>query len=229
MNKNRYVAMVIFCLSLIIAYGIYSTEYFIKNDNADIEKNISTFTGNKVNAIIVQKQIVDRDLLVFYGDRKIDGILGFTLLHRGFNGRYEITSTNYGSESHFNIDTYSFKTSKSNYIAIGGRNYDNKIKKYNLMEFDSHKIIINDKSIDGDDFLNVFNLNYEYNFPILQALDGKGNDISKVVTIKEYENIPSSAVGKAELFMLYVWMGIVILVGFIIAKCFWKRRKVIEA
>lgn len=218
-SRNRLIGIILLCISLIVAFGLYTTEYNIRNDNTDIEKNISLFTGDKIDAVVVQKQIVDGDLLVLYCDRNIEGILGFTLLNEGFNGRYQITGTNYGSQMGFNIDTYKFKTSKSDYMAIGGNNYSARIKKYNMINWDTHEITIEGKNINGGNFLHLYSLDYEYNyFRRLQALDDKGNDITKEVIVKEHESIPSSAVGKAERFMLYVYMGITILIGYLVSK-----------
>jgi hypothetical protein len=202
-------------------------EYSIKNDDVDIEKNISAFTGNKIDSIIVNKEIVDGDLLVFYGDRKQDGILGFTLLAKGFNGKYRITSTQYDSYMHFNISTYTFKTSKSYYLAVGGRNYNSRIKKYNILNWDTKEVKINGNNIDGNNFLHLYPINNGYDFPKIEALDDKGDDITKEVIIQEYGNIPSSnAIGKSELFWLYVEIGIAILIGFFIAKYFWNKKSV---
>jgi len=224
-SRNRLIGIILFCISLIVAFGLYTTEYNIRNDNADIEKKISTFTGDKIDAVVVRKQIVDGDLLVFYGDRKIEAILGFTLLNKGFNGRYQIASTNYGSQMGFNIDTYKFKTSKSYYMAIGGKNYNERIKKYNMINWDTHEITIEGKNINGSDFLHLYCLDYEYNyFRRLQALDDKGNDITKEVIVNEHESIPSSAVGKVERFMLYVYMGITILIGYLVSKPLWGKQ-----
>lgn len=225
-KRNTLIGIILFCISLIFAFGLYTTEYNVTNDNPDIEKNISLFTGDKIDAVVVQKQIVDGDLLVFYGDRNIEDILGFTLLNKGFNGRYQITGTNYGSQMGFNIDTYKFKTAKSNYMAIGGKNYNEKIKKYNMINWDTQEITIEGKKINGDNFLHLYSLDYDYNyFRRLQALDDKGNDITKEVIVKEHESIPSSAVGKAERFMLYVYISIIIFIGYLVSKPLWENRR----
>lgn len=226
MNKYRFMGIIIFVFSLILAFVIYSMEYSIKNDNLDIEKNISSFTVNKIDSIIVNKEIVDGDLLVFYGDRKQDGILGFTLLTKGFNGKYRITSTKYDSYMHFNISAYPFKTSKNYYLAVGGRNYDSRIKKYNILNWSTEEVEINGNNLDGNNFLHLYPINNKNSFPKIEALDDKGDDITKEVIIQEYENIPSNAVGKSELFLLYLEIGISILIGFFIAKYFWNKKSV---
>ncbi len=230
MKKNRIIASIVMVLTILIIYQLYNTEYNIRDNNADIEKAIMEFTtpfgsnrGVK-NPVIIDRKKVDNKLLIFYGDREIEGLFGFTPLHRGINGKYQIRNTNYGS-GNFYIVGYGFTTSKGKYIAVGGSGYSERIAGYKVFPMfprDDSLELIND-GVDGNTFLNIYEVNDENKFPTIKIFDANGIDISRELW-NDFNDVPSAGVGKAELFMLNVFMFIILGIGFIISKYFWERE-----
>ncbi|SNS41042.1 hypothetical protein SAMN05446037_1009128 [Anaerovirgula multivorans] len=227
MKKNKIIASIVMLLAIFIAYQLYHAEYNIRDNDVDIEKAIMEFTtpfgsnrGVK-NPVIIGRTKVDNKLLVFYGDRDVEGLFGFTPLHRGINGKYQIRSTNYGG-GNFYIVGYGFTTSKGNYIAVGGSGYSDKIvsyKAYPIFTIDDTLELLND-NVEGNAFLNIYEVDNEQHFPTVKIFDANGIDISRELW-NDFSDVPSGGVGKAELFMLNVLIFIILAIGFTISKYFW--------
>ncbi|MEW9123471.1 MAG: CDP-alcohol phosphatidyltransferase family protein [Thermotaleaceae bacterium] len=230
-KKNRAIASIVMLLAVFAACWVYNDEYSIKDKDVSIEKAIMEFTtpfennrGVK-NPIIIDRIQVDDKLLVFYGDRDVDGLFGFTPLHRGLNGKYQIRSTNYGG-ANFYIMGYGFTTSKGNYIAVGGSGYSKRISSYKGFPgflTEDEAALFND-NVDGNTFLNIYKVDRESNFPTIKIYDANGIDISRALW-NDFNHVPRAGVGKAELFMLNVFMFIILSMGFIISKYFWEKER----
>jgi hypothetical protein len=104
------------------------------------------------NPVIIIKKEVEGNLLVFYSDKNIDELLGFTYLKKGINGKYQIRRTIYSPGS-IAIEVYYFETSKKNYIAIGGSIYNKKISLYMLFGPKDELLAVGE--INGEDFLII--------------------------------------------------------------------------
>ena len=230
MRKNRIIASIIMLLTVFAAYQLYNDEYSIRDNDVNIEKAIMEFTtpfennrGVK-NPIIIDRIKVDNKLLVFYGDRDVEGLFGFTPLLRGINGKYQIRSTNYGG-ANFYIVGYGFTTSKGNYIAVGGSGYSEKIASYRVFSgfLKEDTVELFNDNVYGNTFLNIYEVDNESKFPNVKIYDANGTDISRELW-NDFNDVPSGGVGKAELFMLNVFIFIILSMGFIISKYFWEKE-----
>lgn len=224
MNKNRIIAAIIAILTLFLIYQLYSSEYNIRNNDSDIERAIMEFTTpfentrGVVNPVVISKNEVEGNLLVFYSDKTIEAIFGFTYLQKGLNGKYQIRSTNYGP-GNIAIKAYNFKTGKNNYIAVGGKGYSKDISSYKLFQWKDE--LIGEDEVDGNAFLRIYEGREEV-FSDIKVFNDTGTDITRELW-NNLENIPSAGVGKAELFMLNVYIIIVLIIGFVISKFFWEK------
>ncbi len=225
MKKNKIIAAIIAVITLVLIYQSYTSEYNIKNDDADIERTIREFTTPFENSrgvrepFVIRKIQVDNKLLVFYGDKTVEGLFGFTPLNKGLNGKYQIRRTNYGGGIN-NISHYAFETSKGNYIAVGGSDYSQLISEYKLYTWND-KLILSDK-VDGNTFLNIHKVNSEADFLKTKLFNSNGKDITRELR-NDSNDVPGAGVGKAELFLLNVYILIISIVGFIISKYYWGK------
>lgn len=224
MNKNRMVAIIIVLITILSIYQLYNSEYNIRNNDSEIERAIMEFTTpfensrGVENPVIIIKKEFEGNLLVFYSDENIDELLGFTYLKKGINGKYQIRSTNY-SPGNISIEVYNFETSKNNYIAVGGSGYSKKISLYKL--FGSKDELLVEEEVNGSDFLRIYEVSSE-TYPVIKVFNDTGTDITRELW-NNFENIPGAGVGKVELFMLNVYIAIILIIGFIISKYFWKK------
>lgn len=224
MNKNRLIAGIITLLTILSIYQLYNSEYNIRNKDSEIERAIMEFTTpfenspGVENPVVISKKEVEENLLVFYSDKNIEELLGFTYLKKGVNGKYQIRSTNYGP-SNIDIEAYSFETSKNNYIAVGGKEYSKNISSYKLFKWKDE--LIAEDEVYGNTFLKIYEVSEEV-FPVIKVFNDTGTDITRELW-NNFENIPSGGVGKAELFMLNVYIIIILIIGFVISKYFWKK------
>ncbi|MTI58054.1 MAG: hypothetical protein FH760_24940 [Geosporobacter ferrireducens] len=162
--------------------------------------------------------------MVFYGDRDVEGLFGFTPLHRGINGKYQIRNTNYGG-GNFYIVGYGFKTSKGNYVAVGGSGYSRRIASYKVFSgfLIEDAVELFNGNVDGSTFLNIYEVDNENKFPTVKIYDANGTDISEELW-NDFNDVPSGGVGKAELFMLNVFIFIILIIGLVISKYFWEKE-----
>jgi hypothetical protein len=210
---------------------VYNNEYNIRNINTDIEEAIIEFTapfdtnkfvGNKglKNPVIIDKINVDNNILVYYRDEAVEGVFGFTLLWKGINGKYQIRNTNYG-RTYCYVDGYPFLTSKGNYVAIGGSGYNERIANYKAWLRGSEELLSNE--VDGNNFLDIYRVK-DKAFPSIDVFDVNDNNITKELW-NDFNGVLSRGVAKVELFMLYVFIVIILGIGFLISKFFWQIER----
>lgn len=204
-------------VSMVLSMLLYSTEYSIKDDVEDIETNISEFLDRDVKVVKYEK--VDNILFVYFTNETKDTV-GYTVLYRGLNFRYQIRQANYGARNQV-LYINEFKTLFNRYWAIFGTNYENRISTITFNAGESNVTI--NKIGNMDDILVIQESNnkypemtYVYEYTLL---DEKGNDITK--DMRSYLTGSGSGGfgrGKAELFLLNVYCVVIILVGYWISR-----------
>lgn len=219
MTKNKIIRIVIILISLILSLMLYSSEYSIRNDVEDIEKNISIFLDKDVSVVKCEK--VDNTIFVYFSDDTKENV-GHTVLYRGLNFRYQIRQANYGSNNQV-LRIQEFKTRFKRYWAVFGTNYDNQISKIifdggvseialtNIEEMDEI-LVIHESDIKTPGMMHIF----EYTL-----FDTESNDITK--DMNSYitaEHSSGFGRGKAELFLLNIFCFSIILVGYGISRLF---------
>jgi len=139
------------------------------------------------------------------------------------------------------VDTYKFDTSKGVYYAVGGYNLDENIASYGLKVFDeSRSKLTKDMlkfNIENNQFLDVkkeSDLQKDikefkgslvfFGHDSIALLDAEGNDITKSYKISNITNTWGAGTGTVELFMIYVFMAIILILGTIFARYFWNEK-----
>jgi hypothetical protein len=122
-------------ITVCIAVFFYSTKYKITNDKKQLEDNIICFINRPsevANSVdIIQELNLDNKKYVLF---LINARLGRAELTKGFNNKYKIEFTEYGT-GFFRGEIN--RTNKEKYLVISGKNYENKIAYI--------KVLFNDK------------------------------------------------------------------------------------
>jgi hypothetical protein len=215
MNNRKILRVAIVVISILLAYLPYSSEYNIKPIQSDIERGIEEFTNK--NITIIDFKEVDNTMAVYYTLGTNDSI-GFTALHKGINARYQIRSAGYNSRNRA-IQGESFKTNSGDFLAVIGTNYDGKIAslKFKTYTGQTFSEIVQDQS----EILMVFKTESPSNIEDYQLYDIDGKDITEEMeTYLTTRESMGTGIGKAELFMLYIYCFIIILIGYGISGVF---------
>lgn len=108
-----------------IGFVLYSAKYTVINDKKQLEDNIIRFINRPsvvANNIDIKQELnLDNKKYVLF---VINNSLGEAELTKGFNNKYKIETTGYGSG--FYRDEIN-KTNRGKYLIISGKNYENKI------------------------------------------------------------------------------------------------------
>jgi hypothetical protein len=233
-------------LALICAYMLYTSEYKFTSDKKVLSAAITEYTshGNShvEDAYVLETKEIDGVLIAFFKDNKNPNIYGFAKLLKGVNMKYRLVRANYGPSSYSAVvDTYRFDTSKGAYYAVGGYNLDKNITSYGLRLYDeSRSNLIEDMlkfNIENSQFLDIKKeTDLQKSIKKLQGnlvffghdstalLDAEGNNITKNYKISGITNTWGAGTGTAELFVLYVFIAIVLILGAIFARYFLSEK-----
>ncbi len=216
-TKNKIIRIIIILVSMFLALILYSTEYSIKNNPEAIKEGISEFLERNIEVVKYEK--VDNTIYVYFTDDS-KATIGYTVLYRGLNWRYQIRQANLGSRNQV-VYINEFKTLRNRYWAVFGTNYDNKIDS---IIFDgAENTITLDGISDMDEILIVhesenelWGMSFVYKYTLL---DARGDDISDDMrTYLVASESSGFGRGKAELFMLNIFCGVIILVGYWLSR-----------
>lgn len=239
-------AMSCILLALIFSYMLYASEYEFTSDKKVLSNAITEYTShgrNKVaDAYVLETKEIDGVLIAFFKDNKNPNVYGFAKLLKGANMKYRLVRASYGPSAYSAIvDTYRFDTSKGAYYAVGGYNLDKNIASYGLRLYDESRSNFADDmlkfNIENSQFLDIKKESdlqksikefegslvfFGHDSTVL--LDAEGTDITKSYKIPNITNTWGAGTGTAELFMLYVFIAIVLILGVIIARYFWSEK-----
>lgn len=236
-------------LALLSSYMLYASEYKFTSDKKVLSDAITKYASQgryKVeDAYVLETKEIDGVLIAFFKDNKNPDVYGFARLLKGINMKYRLVSANRGASAYSAVvDIYEFDTRKGKYYAVGGYNLDKNIAYYGLKLHDgvysnSTEDILK-YSIEKGCFLDIKKKSdieksiqelqgenrdhslYFYHQTVL--LDEEGNDITEKYRIPDGDNSWGAGTGTAELFMLYVFIAIILLLGFVLARYFWSEK-----
>ena len=225
MTRDKILRIIIMTVAILLALMMYGTEYSISNNVTAIEEGISEFIEYDVKVIRMEK--VDNTIFVYFADQSNNNI-GYTVLYRGLNFRYQIRKANYGSRDRV-IYIREFKTYRNKYWAVYGTNFDEKIDKI-VFDDEYGTIELNDLG-NMSEILSIVESKNEFPGTSVifkyRLIDIGGNDITK--DMRSYisdSGINGFGRGKAELFLLNVFCLAILLVGFWIARSVGRKVSV---
>ena len=238
----RYIGAIIsIALTLACIAWLYGTEFKYSNTEEGRLAAVTDYVPKGIPTVEAWDTYEDQ-LLIYYTACDNEMIHGFAQLRKGLNGKYQIISADYRAMKYMaGVEgiRLNLQHSDADLFALIGK-YDDAISKvdieYSIINTTREKVIKNIESFEvSNDFFAVMEqkemverIGVEYReydtiyFENMKLYDVDGNDI----TSKYSSGATSHSVGvkaKAELFMLYVYIGFIALVGlfitgFILAK-----------
>jgi len=198
MRKVYMITLIIF-ITLAILLGLYYTQYPTRVDRVSLEMEIQDFEDYK-DIKIQNVKVIDNKILALYTFN--DG-MGYATFNKGLNGRCLLTSTQNSNENTLMVGE--IDTNKDNYKIFAGKNYDNKIKSFEVIAVDQNKFVA-----------DILNENY-YILPIsdpkgifsflnFDLYDEEGKSIREEIGSKYFsKSTGGNAKSKAELVLFNFW------------------------
>lgn len=248
-NRTRQLAAVLcVVLTLLLSYLIYTSEYKFTSDKRDLAAAITEYTSSSktpVDAYVLETQEIDGVLVASFKDQANAGVYGIAEFLKGFNQRYRIVRTKIKSSNYSAVvQIYPVEIKNERYIAVSGYNLSDEIKYYGLDYYAYTKpgYLAEDRirkslkfEIKNPQFLEFYHVEdlhnlledsaeetlYNYHLVATSMYDANGMEITENYrNVEDADRRVSSGSGKAELFLLYVFIAIVIGVGYIMTRYF---------
>lgn len=248
-KRSRLLAAVLcVVLTLVLSCLIYTSEYNFTNDKSSLAAGITEFiapTRHPVEAYVLETKEVDSVLVATFKDQERANVNGVAVLVKGFNQRYRIISAKIRSSDYSSVlQIFPITIKNEPYYAVSGYNLSDEIKYYGL-DFSAYTNpgdLAKDRvreaikfNVENQQFLEIFSAeelkrHFENSTddtlhnPRLVATsmyDADGREITDNFRNQEDSgNKVSASIGKAELFLLYIFIAIVMGLGIIFTRYF---------
>ncbi len=248
--KRTRVLAAVLCviLTLVLSYLIYTMEYKYNMDKTDLSGAVTEFMApfnGAVEAYVLETKEIDGILFASFKDQNNGTVNGIAKFLKGFNQKYRIVQTKVESSEYSTVlQFYPVEIKDEQYIAVSGYNLSDEIKYYGLdySTYSNPGYLSKDRvsesvkfEVKNQQFLEFYktkelesllvksveNTLYNYHLVETSIYDANGVEITENFRIVDgsTHNVSSGA-GKAELFLLYVYIAIVIGLGIIITRYF---------
>lgn len=236
-------------LAFVFSYMAYASEYKFTNDKKVLSSAITEYVSHGRHSVedayVLETREIDGMLIAFFKDSKNPDVYGFAKLLKGINMKYRLIGANYGPSRYSAVvDTYRFDTKKGSYYAVGGYNLDNSIAAYGFRIYDKEYSNSTEDvlkyNIENSQFLDIkkvsdlqngmrelhgededYSLYFSHR---IFLIDSEGNDITENYRIPDITSSWGAGTGTAELFILNVFISLVLIIGFTIARYFWSEK-----
>lgn len=218
------VVIVILCM-----YGLYNMEFTVDVSNTNsLEAALEEyFFQDSVDPNIVEMQKIGRNLIVLFERGGYEGHYGIAHLEWGVFGKYRFTNANLSDWPLYN---YSFNRDRSHLILYGINDLA-EVKNYALYPSDDiSKEPIYQGEAENSPFLRIIKLDRPEHYlevEFIRYYDGNGDEIDcKQLWDQAPEPMAgrTPGVGSAELEMIYVYIGILLLFEIVFLKYFLRAE-----
>jgi len=235
-------------LTLMLSYIIYASEYKFKNDKSDLANAVTEYTGSsqvKVDAYILETKAINDTLIVTFKDQYNEDINGIAVLLKGFNQKYRIVQANIDYSNYTAVvQIFPIEIKKQQYYAVSGYNLTDEIKYYglNYWAYTNPGYLSKDRfrkpikfDVKNQQFLEIYHKEeldklldnsaaetlYNYHLVETSMYNAEGSEITDNFKIQEVaKNRAGPNIYKAELFVIYIFIAIVMVLGFIFTRYF---------
>ena len=247
-RKTR-IAAAAFCilLALVGAYLLYAAEYHYTIDKGNLSSAITEFTTPfepEFNAYVLETQAVGGTLVASFKDQAHADNYGVAVLVKGFNQRYRIIRTQIKASDYSSVvQIFPLEIRNQRYYAVSGYNLSGDIRFYGL----DYSAYVNPGHLSEDlvtqsirfdvknpQFLEIYPADelddrvvsesgetlYNYQLMSASLYDADGTEITENFKNENPGVRAHSGAGKAELFLLYVYITIVLILGVVFARYF---------
>ncbi len=248
-KRTRLLAAVLcMVLTLVVSWLIYISEYNFTNDKSNLAAGITEYIAPfepSVNAYVLETKEVDGVLVATFKDQERANINGIATLNKGFNQKYRIISARVRSSNYSSVlQILPLTINNEPYYAISGYNLSDEIKYYGLdfFAYTNPGTLTKDRvrevikfNVENQQFLAIFSEKelrsqfensiddtlYYPNLVATSMYDADGREITDNFKHQEETgNLVKANIEKAELFLLYVFIAIVMGLGAIFTRYF---------
>lgn len=241
-------AVICVVLTLVMSYLIYASEYKFTIDKSDLSAAITEYTApfkTPVDAYVLETKKMDGVLIVSFKDQSNANVYGIAEFLKGFNQRYRIVRTKIESSDYSSVvQIYPVESKDERYIFVSGYNISDEIRYYGLdySTYSSPGYLSKDRvrksikfEVKNPQFLEFYHVEeldslleksveetlYNYHLVTTSMYDANGMEITENYrNAEDADHRVSSGSGKAELFLLYVYIAIVMGLGYIFTRYF---------
>lgn len=248
-KRTRLMAAVLcVALTLVLSSLIYTSEYNFTNDKSSLAVGITEFTDSTrypVDAYVLETKEVNGVLVATFKDKKRADVNGVAVLVKGFNQRYRIINAKIETSDYSSVlQVFHITIKNKPYYAVSGYNLSDEIKYYGLdfFAYTNPGYLAKDRvrevikfNVKNQQFLEIYPAKELQNLfesstdatlynPHLLATsmyDAEGREITD--NFRNQEDLGSrvsAGIGKAELFMLYIFLAVVMGLGAIFTRYF---------
>lgn len=235
-------------LTLVLSWLIYTSEYNFTNDESHLAAGITEFIAPfepSVNAYVLETKKVDGILVATFKDKERSNINGVAVFDKGFNQRYRIISARIRSSDYSSVlQIFPITINNAPHYAVSGYNLSDEIKYYGLdffaytnpgdlakdrvrevIKFDVENQqflkILSEEELESHFENSIDDTLYNPRLVSTSMYDADGREITDSFKIQEDSgNQVSANIEKAELFLIYVFIFIVMVLGIIFARYF---------
>ncbi|MGK0467421.1 zf-HC2 domain-containing protein [Clostridium sp.] len=248
-KKTRILAATLcVILTVVLSNFLYTIEFKHTIDKTDLSSGITEFIkpfDGAVEAYVLETKEINGTLLASFKGRNHESVNGIAKFIKGINNKYRIVQTKIESSEYSTVvQFYPIEIKDERYIAVSAYNLSDEIKYYGLdywtysnSDYHSEDRVTESVKfeVENQQFMEVYKVkevenllleSVEKNLHSFQLVETSVYDVDGI-EITENFRIPedsikniSSGAGKAELFLLYIYILIVLGIGIIMTRYF---------
>ncbi len=242
-----FAALLCIVLTLVLSYLLYSSEYHCSLDKGELSTAVTEFIAPfkpSFNAYVLETNTVGNTLIVSFKDQASADNYGIAIFVKGLNQKYRIINTQIEASDYSSVvQLFQLEIRNKLYYAVNGYNLTGDILYYGLdyFAYENPGSLSKDRvtqsvrfDVKNPQFLEIYPADvidhrvvsesaktlYEYHLIDTSLYDANGNEITENFRNESESIRGGSGAGKAELFMLYVYIAIIMGLGIIMTRYF---------
>ncbi len=246
-RSNKIAALICIIITLVLSYLLYASEYHYSDDKEMLTTAVNDFLwpfNPESKYKVLETNKVGCTLVAFFKNQIDENNYGIAVFVKGLNNRYRIIRTQRSPADYSSVvQVYELDINNKSYYAVSGYNLSKEIAFYGLNYYDLYST--DDKSeeqktktlqlaVEKSQFLKIYRTedldekaigeydeeSLKYRIRSASLYNASGNDITAQYEIANKSNPYSSGSGKMELFLLYIYIGIIMVFGAVLTRYF---------
>jgi len=222
----RFIALLVAAVTLALSALIYRGDF--RPLNTEQQKISAIFDYASADApgdqslreylhpIPLQDEIVGKHRILTFTDSEIDDLMGYIRFRRGLLGGWQPLSAAYSSGPVVKTATVPGTGIRFVYAA----NCPPEVARYEIYASSESETPLINADVDAPDFFHVHHVE-ESILPRLLLFDASGTPLSHQDYLVSNPSVRSPGIGSAEINLVYIACGIVLLLGFLITRHLW--------
>lgn len=247
--KRTKILAAVLCilLTLVLSYLLYASEYHYALDKGELSVAVTEFITPFVpsfDAYVLDTKTVGSTLIASFKDQAHADNYGVAILVKGLNQKYRIISTQIKASDYSSVvQFFPLEIRNERYYAVNGYNLTSDIRFYGLdyFAYENPGSLSKDRvsqsvqfDVKNPQFLAIYpadeldsrvvsestKTEYEYRLIETSLYDANGKEITESFRNESESIRGGSGAGKAELFLLYVYIAIIMGLGIAFTRYF---------